>query len=67
MPLAPVIGYAKTAYKEGKTVREFARKLSVLSEKQLGDLQPAFADRAGNQRQGRRVRVRALWRVFNAH
>jgi fumarate hydratase, class II len=43
-PLAPVIGYdkaaeiAKTAYKEGKTVREVARKLSGLSEKQLDEI-----------------------------
>lgn len=40
-PLAPVIGYdkaaeiAKTAYKEGKTVREVAREKSGLSAKQL--------------------------------
>ncbi|MGD0016000.1 MAG: class II fumarate hydratase [Verrucomicrobiia bacterium] len=40
-PLAPVIGYdkasaiAKKAYKEGKTVREVAREMSGLSEKQL--------------------------------
>jgi fumarate hydratase class II len=43
-PLAPVIGYdkaaeiAKTAHKEGKTVREVARKLSGLSEKQLEEI-----------------------------
>ncbi len=43
-PLAPVIGYdkaaeiAKTAYKEGKTVREVARKLSGLSDKQLDEI-----------------------------
>jgi len=43
-PLAPVIGYdkaaeiAKTAYKEGKTVREVARKLSGLSEQQLDEI-----------------------------
>ena len=42
--MAPVIGYdkaaeiAKTAYKEGKTVREVARKLSGLSEKQLDEI-----------------------------
>jgi fumarate hydratase, class II len=40
-PLAPVIGYdkageiAKTAYKEGKTVREVAREKSGLSEQEL--------------------------------
>src|SRR5215467_4425074 len=40
-PLAPVIGYdkaaeiAKTAYKEGKTVRQVAREKSGLTEKQL--------------------------------
>ena len=43
-PLAPVIGYdkaaeiAKKAYKEGKTVREIARKESGLSEKQLDEI-----------------------------
>ncbi len=43
-PLAPVIGYdkaaeiAKTAYKEGKTVREVAREKSGLSEKQLDEI-----------------------------
>jgi fumarate hydratase class II len=43
-PLAPVIGYdkaaeiAKTAYKEGKTVREVARQKSGLSEKQLDEI-----------------------------
>ena len=43
-PLAPVIGYdkaaeiAKKAYKEGKTVREVAREVSGLSEKQLNDI-----------------------------
>jgi fumarate hydratase class II len=43
-PLAPVIGYdkateiAKTAYKEGKTVREVAREGSVLTEKQLAEI-----------------------------
>jgi fumarate hydratase class II len=48
-PLAPVIGYdkaaeiAKKAYKEGKTVREIARKESGLSEKELKEI---FALRA---------------------
>jgi len=43
-PLAPVIGYdkaaeiAKKAYKEGKTVREVAREVSGLSEKQLDEI-----------------------------
>jgi fumarate hydratase class II len=43
-PLAPVIGYdkaaeiAKKAYKEGKTVREVAREVSGLSEKQLNEI-----------------------------
>jgi fumarate hydratase class II len=43
-PLAPVIGYdkaaeiAKKAYKEGKTVREVAREISGLSEKQLDEI-----------------------------
>jgi len=43
-PLAPVIGYdkaaeiAKTAYKEGKTIREVAREKSGLSEKQLDEI-----------------------------
>ena len=43
-PLAPVIGYdkaaeiAKKAYKEGKTVREVAREVSGLSEKQLKEI-----------------------------
>ena len=43
-PLAPVIGYdkaaeiAKRAYKEGKTVREVAREISGLSEKQLDEI-----------------------------
>jgi fumarate hydratase class II len=43
-PLAPVIGYdkaaeiAKRAYKEGKTVREVAREMSGLSEKQLSEI-----------------------------
>ena len=43
-PLAPVIGYdkaaeiAKTAYKEGKTVRQVAREKSGLSEKQLDEI-----------------------------
>jgi fumarate hydratase class II len=43
-PLAPVIGYdkaaeiAKRAYKEGKTVREAAREMSGLSEKQLEEI-----------------------------
>jgi fumarate hydratase class II len=43
-PLAPVIGYdkaaeiAKTAYKEGKTVREVAREKSGLSDKQLAEI-----------------------------
>ena len=40
----PVIGYdkaaeiAKKAYKEGKTVREVAREISGLSEKQLDEI-----------------------------
>jgi fumarate hydratase class II len=43
-PLAPVIGYdkaaeiAKTAYKEGKTVREVAREKSGLSKAQLNEI-----------------------------
>jgi fumarate hydratase class II len=43
-PLAPVIGYdkaaeiAKTAYKEGKTVRQVAREKSGLSEKQFDEI-----------------------------
>ena len=43
-PLAPVIGYdkaaevAKTAYKEGKTVRQVAREKSGLTEKQLDEI-----------------------------
>jgi fumarate hydratase, class II len=43
-PLAPVIGYdkaaeiAKTAYNEGKTVRQVAREKSGLSEKQLDEI-----------------------------
>ena len=43
-PLAPVIGYdkaaeiAKKAYQEGKTVREVAREVSGLSEKQLDEI-----------------------------
>jgi fumarate hydratase class II len=43
-PLAPVIGYdkaaeiAKKAYKEGKTVREVAREVSGLTEKQLNEI-----------------------------
>jgi fumarate hydratase, class II len=43
-PLAPVIGYdkaaeiAKTAYKEGKTVRQVAREKSGLSDKQLDEI-----------------------------
>ena len=43
-PLAPVIGYdkaaeiAKTAYKEGKTVRQVAREKSGLSEKELDEI-----------------------------
>jgi fumarate hydratase class II len=43
-PLAPVIGYdkaaeiAKKAYKEGKSVREVAREISGLSEKQLDEI-----------------------------
>jgi fumarate hydratase, class II len=43
-PLAPVIGYdkaaeiAKKAYKEGKTVREVAREVSGLSEKELNEI-----------------------------
>ncbi len=43
-PLAPVIGYdkaaeiAKTAYKEGKTVREVAREKSGLTDKQLDEI-----------------------------
>ena len=43
-PLAPVIGYdkaaeiAKKAYKEGKTVREVAREISGLTEKQLNEI-----------------------------
>jgi fumarate hydratase class II len=43
-PLAPVIGYdkaaeiAKKAYKEGKTVREVAREISGLSDKQLDEI-----------------------------
>jgi len=43
-PLAPVIGYdkaaeiAKKAYKEGKTVREVAREVCGLSEKQLKEI-----------------------------
>jgi fumarate hydratase class II len=43
-PLAPVIGYdkaadvAKTAYKEGKTVRQVAREKSGLSEKELAEI-----------------------------
>jgi fumarate hydratase class II len=43
-PLAPVIGYdkaaeiAKTAHKEGKTVRQVAREKSGLSEKQLDEI-----------------------------
>jgi len=43
-PLAPVIGYdkaaeiAKTAYKEGKTVRQVAREKSGLSENELGEI-----------------------------
>jgi len=43
-PLAPVIGYdkaaevAKTAYQEGKTVREVAREKSGLSEKELAEI-----------------------------
>lgn len=43
-PLAPVIGYdkaaeiAKKAYKEGKTVREVAREVSGLSDKQLDEI-----------------------------
>jgi fumarate hydratase, class II len=43
-PLAPVIGYdkaaevAKRAYKEGKTVREVAREVTGLSEKELSEI-----------------------------
>ena len=43
-PLAPVIGYdkaadiAKTAYKEGKTVRQVAREKSGLTEKELDEI-----------------------------
>jgi len=43
-PLAPVIGYdkaadiAKKAYKEGKTVREIAREMSGLGEKQFDEI-----------------------------
>jgi len=43
-PLAPVIGYdkaaeiAKTAYKEGKTVRQVAHEKSGLNEKQLDEI-----------------------------
>jgi fumarate hydratase class II len=43
-PLAPVIGYdkaaeiAKKAYQEGKTVREVAREVSGLSEKELSEI-----------------------------
>ncbi len=43
-PLAPVIGYdkaaeiAKKAYKEGKTVREVAREVSGLGEKELSEI-----------------------------
>ena len=43
-PLAPVIGYdkaaeiAKTAYKEGKTVRQVAREKSGLSDQQLDEI-----------------------------
>jgi len=43
-PLAPVIGYdkaaeiAKTAYKEGKTVRQVAREKSGLSDKELDEI-----------------------------
>jgi fumarate hydratase, class II len=42
--LAPIIGYdkaaeiAKKAYKEGKTVREVAREVSGLSEKELSEI-----------------------------
>jgi fumarate hydratase class II len=43
-PLAPVIGYdkaaevAKTAYKEGKTVREVAREKSGLGQQELNEI-----------------------------
>ncbi len=43
-PLAPVIGYdkaaeiAKKAYATGKTVREVAREMSGLSEKELAEI-----------------------------